>query len=182
MADREFHARWRGSLPGFRLRLHHGFGFFLSVRAPLGDVPLAIEDELLQSEAAVEEFILMGSDEHCRALPVSGDEERSLCRLDLLDELLRFRAEPAERQHAFGLGNGICHGVPPFRSSKRLHSTPVPIAGQWHAGNRAHRSLPRAPRILGVPVRALVLPYPQLSADIDRPEDLELARRLKSKD
>jgi hypothetical protein len=33
--------------------LHQGFDFFLSMRAPLGDVPLAIEDELLQREAAV---------------------------------------------------------------------------------------------------------------------------------
>jgi CTP:molybdopterin cytidylyltransferase MocA len=36
----------------------------------------------------------------------------------------------------------------------------------------------RASEVLGVPVRALVLPYPQLGADIDRPEDLEIARRL----
>jgi CTP:molybdopterin cytidylyltransferase MocA len=40
----------------------------------------------------------------------------------------------------------------------------------------------RASRILGVPVRVLLLPYPQLGADIDRPEDLEMARQLKSKD
>jgi hypothetical protein len=33
--------------------LHHGFGFLLGMRAPLGNVPLAIEDESLQSEAAV---------------------------------------------------------------------------------------------------------------------------------
>jgi CTP:molybdopterin cytidylyltransferase MocA len=38
----------------------------------------------------------------------------------------------------------------------------------------------RASRILGVPVRVLLLPYPQLGADIDRPEDLEMARRLKA--
>jgi hypothetical protein len=40
----------------------------------------------------------------------------------------------------------------------------------------------RASRILNVPVRVLVLPYAQLGADIDRPEDLEMARRLKNKD
>jgi molybdopterin-guanine dinucleotide biosynthesis protein A len=40
----------------------------------------------------------------------------------------------------------------------------------------------RASVILGVSARVLLLPYPQLGADIDRPEDLETARRLKSKD
>jgi CTP:molybdopterin cytidylyltransferase MocA len=40
----------------------------------------------------------------------------------------------------------------------------------------------RASRILGVPVRVLLLPYPQLGADVDRPEDLEMARRLKGKE
>jgi GTP:adenosylcobinamide-phosphate guanylyltransferase len=36
----------------------------------------------------------------------------------------------------------------------------------------------RASQVFGVPVRALVLPYAELGADIDRPEDLEAARRL----
>jgi molybdopterin-guanine dinucleotide biosynthesis protein A len=36
----------------------------------------------------------------------------------------------------------------------------------------------RASEVFEVPVRVLVLPYPQLGADIDRPEDLEVARRL----
>lgn len=36
----------------------------------------------------------------------------------------------------------------------------------------------RASEIFGVPVRVLRLPYPELGADIDRIEDLEIARRL----
>jgi CTP:molybdopterin cytidylyltransferase MocA len=36
----------------------------------------------------------------------------------------------------------------------------------------------RASTIFGVPVRVLILPYPELGADVDRPEDLEAARRL----
>lgn len=32
--------------------------------------------------------------------------------------------------------------------------------------------------LFGVPVRALILPYPELGADIDRPEELSAARRL----
>lgn len=36
----------------------------------------------------------------------------------------------------------------------------------------------RASKLLGVSARVLVLPYPELGADIDRPEDLDAARRL----
>jgi len=36
----------------------------------------------------------------------------------------------------------------------------------------------RASEVFGVPVRVLILPYPELGADIDRPEDLEAARQL----
>jgi molybdopterin-guanine dinucleotide biosynthesis protein A len=36
----------------------------------------------------------------------------------------------------------------------------------------------RASVVFGVPVRVLTLPYPELGADVDRPEDLEMARRL----
>jgi hypothetical protein len=40
----------------------------------------------------------------------------------------------------------------------------------------------RASVIFGVPVRILLLPYPELGADVDRPEDLETARRLASRE
>lgn len=38
----------------------------------------------------------------------------------------------------------------------------------------------RAERILGAPVRALVSPYPETAVNVDRPSDVELARRLVS--
>jgi CTP:molybdopterin cytidylyltransferase MocA len=39
----------------------------------------------------------------------------------------------------------------------------------------------RASVVFGVPVRVLLLPYPELGADVDRPEDLEAARRLAAR-
>jgi molybdopterin-guanine dinucleotide biosynthesis protein A len=36
----------------------------------------------------------------------------------------------------------------------------------------------RATRILGAPVRALISPYPETAVNVDRPSDVELARRL----